>query len=90
VLAVIAVIAVLATATFWISADLDRGQWKMVGRIILGAALWGVLGAGLSALLQSQVGAIVVAFVWFLIAEPLIGARFDHFADYLPGGRSTS
>jgi hypothetical protein len=31
------------------------------------------------------VGAIVVVFVWFLVAEPLIAAQFDHFADYLPG-----
>ena len=86
VLAAISLIAVLVTAAFWLSAELTGGQWEMVGRIILGAALWGVLGAGLGALLQSQVGAIVTAFVWFLIAEPLIGARFDRFADYLPGG----
>jgi ABC-2 type transport system permease protein len=86
VLALISVFAVLATATFWISVDLTGGQWEMIGRIVFGAALWGVLGVGLGALLQSQVGAIVAAFVWFLIAEPLIGARFDHFADFLPGG----
>lgn len=86
VLAVLCLAAVLITATFWISIDLTGAQWRMVGRIILGAALWGVLGAGLGALLQSQVGAIVVVFVWFLIAEPLIGVSFDRFADYLPGG----
>jgi ABC-2 type transport system permease protein len=86
VLAVLCVIVVLATATFWISIDLTGGQWEMVGRLILGAAIWGVLGAGIGALLQSQVGAIVAVFVWFLVAEPLIGVQFDRFADYLPGG----
>ena len=86
VLAVICLLTVLVTAAFWISPSLSEGQWEMVGRISLGAAMWGVLGAGLGALLQSQVGAIVAAFVWFLVAEPLIGTRFDHFADFLPGG----
>jgi ABC-2 type transport system permease protein len=86
VLAVICVIAALATATFWISVGPTGDQWEMVGRMIFGAALWGVLGAGLGALLQSQVGAIVAVFVWFLVAEPLIGVRFDRLADFLPGG----
>jgi ABC-2 type transport system permease protein len=52
---------------------------------VLASALWGLLGAGLGALLQSQMGAIVLAFVWFLVAEPLIAAQFDHLSDYLPG-----
>jgi ABC-2 type transport system permease protein len=86
VLAALCVIAVLVTATFWIPIDLTGGQWQLVGRLILGAALWGVLGAGIGATLQSQVGAIVAVFVWFLLAEPLIGVSFDRFADYLPGG----
>jgi ABC-2 type transport system permease protein len=86
VLAALCLIAVLLTATFWIPIDLTGGQWQMVGRLILGAALWGVLGAGIGATLQSQVGAIVAVFVWFLVAEPLIGVSFDRFADYLPGG----
>lgn len=86
VLAVLCLIVVLVTATFWISIDLTGGQWQMVWRLILGAAIWGVLGAGIGALLQSQVGAIVAVFVWFLVAEPLIGVQFDRFADFLPGG----
>jgi ABC-2 type transport system permease protein len=71
---------------FWVSFNLSSAQWQLIGRIVFAAALWGILGAGLGALLQSQVGAIVATFVWFLVAEPLIGVRFDHFADYLPGG----
>jgi ABC-2 type transport system permease protein len=84
-LAALSVVVVLITAQFWISLGLHRGQWELVGRIVFASAMWGVLGAGLGALLQSQVGAIVSAFVWFLVAEHLIGAQFDHFGQYLPG-----
>jgi ABC-2 type transport system permease protein len=90
ILAAAALAVALIVASFWISLDLDRGQWELLGRVLLAAALWGVLGAGLGAVLQSQVGAIVTAFVWFLVAEPLLGAAVDvltdvSIADYLPG-----
>jgi len=85
VLTGLGLVVVLVTAQFWISIDLTRGQWELVGRLVVASALWGVFGAGLGALLQSQVGAIVTAFVWFLVAEPLIGSQFDRFGDYLPG-----
>jgi hypothetical protein len=86
VLTGLSVLVVLVTMLFWISFDLTSAQWQLIGRIVLAGALWGILGAGLGATVQSQVGAIVTTFVWFLVAEPLIGVRFDHFADYLPGG----
>jgi ABC-2 type transport system permease protein len=90
ILAAAALAVALIVASFWISLDLDRGQWELLSRVLLAAALWGVLGAGLGAALQSQVGAIVTAFVWFLVAEPLLGAALDELADvsvadYLPG-----
>jgi ABC-2 type transport system permease protein len=90
VLTVVAVALALVVATFWISLELERGQWELVGRMVLGAALWGAFGAGLGALLQSQVGAIVTSFVWFLVAEPLLGLTLDavtdsSIGDYFPG-----
>lgn len=84
-LTALSVAVVLVTALFWISPTLHGDQWELIGRLVLASALWGILGAGLGALIQSQVGAIVASFVWFLVAEPLIGVQFDHFADYLPG-----
>jgi ABC-2 type transport system permease protein len=85
ILTALSMVVVLVTALFWISPVLHRDQWELIGRLIVASALWGTFGAGLGALIQSQVGAIVTAFVWFLVVEPLIGVRFDHFADYLPG-----
>lgn len=85
VLAAAAIAFALLLAEFRISVDIPREAWERIGGLVLGAALWGVLGAGLGALLQTQVGAIVTAFVWFLVAEPLIGFQFDSFPDYLPG-----
>jgi ABC-2 type transport system permease protein len=84
-LTALSVVVVLVTALFWISPALTCAHWELVGRLVLASALWGMLGAGLGALIQSQVGAIVTAFVWFLVAEPLIGVQFDHFSQYLPG-----
>lgn len=85
ILAVLSVVLALVVALFWFSPELERGHLEAMGRIVFGAALWGVLGAGLGALFQSQVGAIVGSFVWFLVAEPLIGIPLDSIGDYLPG-----
>ncbi|MGH3080657.1 MAG: hypothetical protein ACRDNH_05905 [Gaiellaceae bacterium] len=90
VLAAAAVALALVVATFWVSLELEREHWELAGRMLLSAALWGVLGAGLGALLQSQVGAIVTSFVWFLVAEPLLGVTVEALTDrqiddYFPG-----
>jgi ABC-2 type transport system permease protein len=85
VLSALAIAVALVVARFWLSYELERGHWELAGRIVLGAALWGVFGAGLGALLQSQVGAIITSFVWFLVAEPLVAWRLDSVGDYLPG-----
>jgi ABC-2 type transport system permease protein len=91
ILCAVALALALTVASFWISLDLETGHWELASRMVLGAALWGVLGAGLGALMQSQVGAIVTTFVWFLVAEPLLGAALGlvtdfSIPDYLPGG----
>jgi ABC-2 type transport system permease protein len=90
VLCAVALALVLTVASFWISLGLEGGHWELMGRMVLGAAFWGVLGAGLGALMQSQVGAIVTSFVWFLVAEPLLGLTLGRLTDsslpdYLPG-----
>jgi ABC-2 type transport system permease protein len=84
-LAALSIAVSLVAASFWIDLDLARGEWEVVGRIIYGSAAWAVLGVGLGALLQSQVGAIVTSLVWFLVVEPLLGLPLDDVVDYLPG-----
>jgi ABC-2 type transport system permease protein len=90
-LAALAIAVALVIALFWISLGLEQDHWELVGRMVLAAAIWGVLGAGLGALLQSQIGAIITAFVWFLVAEPLLGFALGELTDssvgdYFPGG----
>jgi ABC-2 type transport system permease protein len=84
-LAVLSVVVSLGVASFWIDVELERDHWELIGRIVLGTVAWAVLGVGVGALIQSQVGAIVAALVWFLVAEPLLGLPLDEVGDYLPG-----
>jgi ABC-2 type transport system permease protein len=50
----------------------------------LAAALLAVAGAGLGALVRSQLGATVAVFAWSLVAETAIGALFKDARPYLP------
>jgi ABC-2 type transport system permease protein len=84
-LAVLSVVVSLGVASFWIDVQLERGHWELIGRIVLGTAAVAVIGVGVGAMIQSQVGAVVAALVWFLVAEPLLELPLDEVADYLPG-----
>jgi ABC-2 type transport system permease protein len=46
---------------------------RLVLGTILAAALTGALGIGFGALLQRQTAAIVLALIWLLVGEPLLG-----------------
>lgn len=56
-----------------------------VAAIVAGAAIWGALGVGLGALVRSQVGAMIGAVVWLLIAENIVGGLLPRIGPYLPG-----
>jgi ABC-type transport system involved in multi-copper enzyme maturation permease subunit len=78
----------LAIAALWLSGlDVERGQWELAGRILLGAGLWSVFGLGIGAAIQSQVGTIVSALIWFLLVENILSVipRVERVSDYLPG-----
>lgn len=95
VLAAVGVLVVLAVAVPWLELEgssfaLDRDVAELLLRIVLAASLWGALGVGVGAVVQSQAPALVAAIVWVVIAEALIGALLglvdlDGVADYLPG-----
>jgi len=90
-LATLALGLAYAIATPWLSArgaslDLLEGESgrRIVG-LLLAAALWGALGAGIGAAVRNQVAAIVGALAWFLVAEPLLGVLWSDIGPYLPG-----
>ena len=88
VLAALCLGLALAIAALWLGGlDIERGQWELSGRIVLGAALWGAFGLGVGAAIQSQVGAIVSGLIWFLLVENILSVipRVKRIADYLPG-----
>ena len=98
--AVVAVVVSAAVALPWLAARgeslmLDGQALEAVGRLVLALALYAALGAAVGAIIQSQVGAIVTVFVWFLIVESLVGVLSallltelgepDPVTPYLPG-----
>jgi len=76
-LAVVALLVVLAVAVTWLAIEgstfaLDRDVVEVVVRIAASAALWGAIGVGVGAVLQSQTPALIVGIVWVLVLEPLL------------------
>lgn len=94
-LATVGLLLVLAIAAPWLelrdsSLVLDRDAGSLAGRIVLATVLWGALGVGIGAVVQSQTPALVGAILWILLVEALIGALLglvdlEGVADYLPG-----
>lgn len=86
---------VLAIAIPWLeivgsSFESDRGTWGLAGRVVLATVLWGALGVGIGAVVQSQAAALVGGFLWILLLEALVTALLgladlDVVGDYLPG-----
>lgn len=94
-LAIVGLLLVLAIAAPWLafrssSLELDGDSATLAGRIVLASMLWGALGVGIGAVVQSQTPALVGAIIWILLAEGLIGellglVDLESLADYLPG-----
>jgi ABC-type transport system involved in multi-copper enzyme maturation permease subunit len=94
-LAALAIVVVLAVAVPWLAAEgssfaLDGGVLELFAQLVLAAALWGALGAGVGALVQSQTSAVVIGLFWVLILEALIEAvlglvDLEALADFQPG-----
>jgi len=88
VLAALCLGLALAIAALWLGGlDSEGGQWELAGRILLAAALWCAFGLGIGAAIQSQVGTIVSALIWFLLVENILSVipRVERISDYLPG-----
>jgi ABC-2 type transport system permease protein len=80
----------IVIARIWLGAEfqLESEHWQQAGRIAVGALLWAVLGFGLGAALQTQVGALISALIWFLVVELILvglGSRIGDIGRFLPG-----
>jgi hypothetical protein len=86
-LALAALALSLAIAYVWIGDEVsfDGGVWETAGRLVASAAIYGALGVGVGAIVRGQALAIVLVFVWFLIAEPLVQGLYDEVGRFLPG-----
>ena len=51
---------------------------------VLAAALLAAVGAGLGALLRSQLAGVIAIFVWSIVIESLLGGLFPAIRPYLP------
>lgn len=80
----------IGIAEVWLGDDFQLADenWKQAGRIVIAAVLWAILGLGLGAVLQTQVGALISAIIWFLVVELVLvglGSKIGHVDKYLPG-----
>ena len=96
IFAALAFIVVFTVAVVWLAVDgspalvVDDGVVHQAGRLVLVSVLWGTLGVGVGAVVQSQTFAIVGSVIWILVVEALIAALLsladlEAVADYLPG-----
>ncbi|HET7857279.1 MAG TPA: hypothetical protein VFL41_12560 [Gaiellaceae bacterium] len=90
VLAVLALTLAIVIANVWLGDvfHFTDEEWTQASRIVAGAGLWAVLGLGLGATLQTQVGALISALIWFLVVEQILvglGSRIWDIGYYLPG-----
>jgi len=61
----------------------------ILGGTTASAALYGVIGVGIGALIPNQIGALIAALVEQLIAEPLLFGFFPEQGRFLVGGASS-
>ncbi|WP_350275842.1 ABC transporter permease [Kribbella sp. HUAS MG21] len=84
----------IAMALPWLAAEnIDvsltaNGIPRTLIGVVLGLAVYTVLGVGIGALLRNQVAAIVGALVYLFVIEGLVSAlpRVRDYYQYLPGG----
>lgn len=91
----VALAVVLAIALPWLAAKdaslvVDGEQAEYLVRLVLVTMLWGALGVGVGAAVQSQTPALVGAVVWILLVEALLTALLglidlETVGEYLPG-----
>jgi ABC-type transport system involved in multi-copper enzyme maturation permease subunit len=68
----------------------DAGLLALIGRSVLIAACWALLGVGVGAAVRNQTVAVLLPLAWFLLAETMMPAYgLDALIPFLPGGATT-
>jgi hypothetical protein len=88
------ILAVLAVALPWLSAKhidvtlTGNGIPRTLLGVLLGLAIYTVLGVGIGALIRNQVAAIVGTLVYLFVVEGLVSAlpKIRDYYKYFPGG----
>jgi hypothetical protein len=94
-LAALGIAIALVVAVPWLfvensSLALSDDLVPLIGQIVAASMLWGALGVGVGAVVQSQTPALVGSILWILLVEALIQALLglidlEAVAHYLPG-----
>jgi hypothetical protein len=59
---------------------------QTLGGVILGFAIYAILGVAVGSLIRNQVAALIIAFVFVFLIKPLLSAFVDWTTAWLPGG----
>ncbi len=91
--ALVCVAAEVAIALPWLAGQgipvplTGHGNPAVLGAVLVSAGLFGMTGAGLGALLGSEIAAIAGLLLYLYVAEPVVShiAAFRSWTVYLPG-----
>jgi ABC-2 type transport system permease protein len=102
-LALVTLAVTAAVAAGWLAAKgitlslpdarLGLAYGRMVGVVLLGAALCGLVGVGVAALVRNQVAALVGVAVWVLVVEGLLMSLLNapsSWAKWLPSAAAAA
>jgi len=91
-LGVLAAVVTTAVAWPWLAAkDVSVSLFSsdvapVMAAVIVGTALFGVIGVGVGALIRNQIAAVVVALVWEFVLEAILIGVLPSVGKWLPGG----
>jgi ABC-type methionine transport system permease subunit len=91
-LGVLAAVVATAVAWPWLAAKdvsvslLSADVGPVLAAVVVGAALFGVIGVGVGALIRNQIAAVVAALVWEFVLEAILIGVVPAVGKWLPGG----
>lgn len=97
VYAAITALFVIALAWIWINAaggsfTLGDGNWKVIVGAAIAAALYGIIGVSVGALVRNQIGAVSGLLAYMFVIEPILAAipATQGVYKFMPGGAASS